>query len=351
MWARTSVDRSRSVRPAYRATKSRSVRRTTTWLGRIKYVVLVAFGAYAVLALLWSYEPSNFDVRKNARDLVAGGEPVVGATSTAALERIALTLLAKPGGYLSNDVISPALFLDNVPGWEFGVIVQIRDFARTLRNDFSRSQSQSAEDSDLAVVDPKFSFDSESWIFPTTESEYREAIARLDNYLQRLQANEAHYFPRADNLEVYLGLVSKRLGNLAQHLSASSNSAVNAPFALPFPVPEDMDAAATGPEIEQTPWFRLDDVYYDARGATWALLHILKAVEIDFRAILDDKKALAGMRDVIKVLEHSQAPLYSPMILNGTGNGLLANHSLILASYVSRANSAIIDLRHLLRQG
>ena len=39
------------------------------------------------------------------------------------------------------------------------------------------------------------------------------------------------------------------------------------------------------------------------------------------------------------------------MILNGDGLGFLANHSLVMASYVSRANAAIIDLRTLLAQG
>jgi hypothetical protein len=39
------------------------------------------------------------------------------------------------------------------------------------------------------------------------------------------------------------------------------------------------------------------------------------------------------------------------MILNGSGFGVLANHSLVMASYISRANAAIIDLRDLLSQG
>ncbi len=39
------------------------------------------------------------------------------------------------------------------------------------------------------------------------------------------------------------------------------------------------------------------------------------------------------------------------MILNGTGFGPMANHSLVMASYISRANAAIVDLRKLLQQG
>ena len=39
------------------------------------------------------------------------------------------------------------------------------------------------------------------------------------------------------------------------------------------------------------------------------------------------------------------------MILNGNGFGFEANHSLVMASYIARANAAIADLRALLAQG
>jgi len=37
--------------------------------------------------------------------------------------------------------------------------------------------------------------------------------------------------------------------------------------------------------------------------------------------------------------------------LNGGGYGFFANHSLVLASYISRAHSAVIDIRALLAEG
>ena len=74
-----------------------------------------------------------------------GHEVVVGYTTTVTLMRAAETLLEKPGGYLYNDVTPPSVFLDNMPSWEYGALVQVRDLARTLRNEISRSQSQSRE--------------------------------------------------------------------------------------------------------------------------------------------------------------------------------------------------------------
>jgi hypothetical protein len=92
-------------------------------------------------------------------------------------------------------------------------------------------------------------------------------------------------------------------------------------------------------------------VFFEARGYTWALLHTLKALEVDFADVLQNKNALVSLQQIIRELENTQAFIWSPMILNGTGFGMMANHSLIMASYISRANAAIIDLRNLLIQG
>jgi hypothetical protein len=36
----------------------------------------------------------------------------------------------------------------------------------------------------------------------------------------------------------------------------------------------------------RTPWLEIDDVFYEARGAAWALIHFLKAAEVDFAEVL-----------------------------------------------------------------
>ena len=95
----------------------------------------------------------------------------------------------------------------------------------------------------------------------------------------------------------------------------------------------------------------IDDVFYEARGASWALLHLLRAVEVEFRDVLEDKNAAVSVAQIIRELEASQSFMFSPVILNGDGFGFVANHSLVMASYISRANAGIIDLRALLQQG
>jgi len=222
-----------------------------------------------------------------------------------------------------------------------------------MRQEFSRSQSQSTEDPDLIISEPKFHFSNDSWLFPATESEYAEAVGRLDSYLARISdpANtDAQFYARADNLADWLLAVESRLGSLSQRLSASVrqqrvNTDTSGEMATTQSTPVRSEV------LVKTPWLQIDDIFYEARGATWALMHFLKAVEVDFKDVLEDKNAEASLSQIIRELEASQRSIFFPIILNGSGFGIFANHSLAMANYISRANAAIIDLRNLLSQG
>ena len=307
------------------------------------------------LGILWSQTPDEFDVRINAREHMARHEqqPVPGSAVTASLMQVIGTLLDKPGGYLHNDITPPGVFLDNMPNWEYGALIQSRDLARALRETLSRSQSQSKEDVDLTLAEPRINFQANSWALPASESEYRDAYRYLDAYLARLplrDENGSQFYARADNLSSWLSMVEKRLGSLSQRLSASvGQRRINTDLAGD---PNAVSATQAPGEMEvRTPWSEIDDVFYEARGAAWAILHFLRAAEVDFADVLAKKNAQVSLQQIIRELESTQSTVWSPMILNGSGFGLFANHSLVMASYISRANAALIDLRELLAQG
>ncbi len=318
-----------------------------------KSVTAIVVGILLILQLAlgwyWSRTPEVFWVS----DKADAERSVIGYPTSDTLVRVASTLLDKPGGYLSNDVMPPSVFLDNMPNWEFGVLVQVRDLARVLRNDYSRSQSQSREDEDIALAEPQFFFDHESWILPRTETEYRKGIkgfARYRDRLAGLQEPEAQFFARADNLREWLAQVEKRLGSLSRRLGDSvATSVINTDLA------GDPSAKAQSnlPDSVsvRTSWFEIDDIFFEARGTSWALVHFFRAAEFDFAQVLEDKNARASVRQIIREFEASLQPLRSPMVLNGGGFGLFANHSLVMANYIARANAAIINLRELLDKG
>ena len=306
--------------------------------------------------MFWlNHEPDLFDPVEKAK-LHAGAHghaDVTGTTTTSALLEVVDVLLNKRGGYMSNDIMPPWVFLDNVPNWEYGVLTQVRDLARVMRNDFSRSQTQSTEDPDLSEADPLFHYSSDRWFPPDTEGRYEKAMLSLEAYLTRLSdptQPDAQFYARADNVSAWLGLVEKRLGSLSQRLSASvGQERLNTDLAGDTAATQ---STASPQEVDvKTSWFEIDDVFYEARGSTWALIHFLRAMEVDFHDVLRKKNALISFRQIIRELESTQEPLHAPMVLNGSKFGAFANHSLVMANYISRANAAIMDLRFLLQQG
>ncbi len=314
-----------------------------------------------ILGFLWSREPELFDVNEQTAQIVStlnneaskNNKKAVGVATTATVIAIAETLLHKPGGYLTNDVTPPGYFLDNMPNWEYGVLVQIRDMARVLRNDFSMAQSTSTEDKDLSQAEPAFNNDSDKWLWPSSESKYQEGINYLYKYLERLidtDKQNAQFYSRADNLVDWLQVVEKRLGSLSQRLSASvGQERINIDLAGDAQAQQ----ATRSPDNMKikTSWFEIDDVFYEARGTAWALTHLLYAINEDFQPVLKKKNAQISLKQIIRELEATQVSIWSPIILNGSGFGMTANHSLVMASYISRANTAIIDLKRLLKDG
>ncbi|WP_339770969.1 DUF2333 family protein [uncultured Paraglaciecola sp.] len=323
---------------------------TPKWLLSIAALLFIIFW---LIAVYWSFEPETFDPRQTAQSYAQQhNEKIVpGYTLTTSLVTVIETLLNKSGGYLSNDVMPPSLFMDNMPSWEFGALEMTRDLALSMRKDISRSQSQSSENPFLTDAQPKLNIDHRSWLLPSAESQYQDAIDKLYQYRSSLSTSRegtAQFYARADNLRDYVKQIEKRLGSLSQKLSVSvGQDRLNTHFAKD----SSADNIPAAELREQTSWFQLDDNFYEARGASWALIHFLKAVEVDFADVLDKKNARVSVQQIIRELESTQESIFSPMILNGSGFGMLANHSLVMANYISRANAALIELSELLNQG
>jgi hypothetical protein len=309
-------------------------------------VSAIAIAAYLLLMLMlgffWSREPGLFSVTEvTAKQIPHAAHPLPGSHFGATLDEIVVTLLDKSGGFINNDIAPPGMWLDNMPAWERGVLAQTRDAIRVLQI-WGRQQPGGGEGEDLGRVEPRLNFSADSWMLPSSESQYREAARYLHNYLLRLQESgeqRAYFAADTENLNAWLVLISARLGDLSKRLSVCVK-------------PHDNPALVSGEpsERETTPSNRIDNIFYEARGGTWALIHLLRAAEIDFAVPLQKNNAHAVLHRIILDLEATQEPIYSPMILNGSGFGMLANHSLVMASYIARANASLINLRNSIAQ-
>ncbi len=314
-----------------------------------------------VLGAWWGSEPDVFDVNEEAvqyMEQTDNDTMPLGFVYTNTLAHMAEVLMNKPGGYISNDVAPPGLFLDNIRSWEYGALIMLRDGTTALRNHFARNQSQSIEDKDLALAEPYFYYEPNSWALPSTESEYDKGVKSLHKYMKRLYdpvgtERRAQFYSRSDNLWTYLDVIIKRLGGLSTRLTASTDRFAGAAGIQYDPSgqlePTNTDESTKG--VGRTPWLLIDDVFYEARGSCWSLLHILQAIKVDFADIILDKRAMNTLDNMIHALENALTPILSPMILSGDGFGLFANYSLSMANYIARANAAALDLRDLMNKG
>ncbi|QPK62784.1 DUF2333 family protein [Methylomonas sp. LL1] len=333
---------------AYEDAKSKGILWGFGTLIGVVAVVMLVLGEW------WSREPAQFNVQDEAierMNVTHTDQMPIGYVYANTLAHIADVILFKPGGYLTNDVAPPGLFCDNIQNWEYGALVMLRDATTALRNHFARDQSQSAEDPDLAMAEPYFYYEHNSWALPSTEAEYVKGIEALHKYMMRLQnptstSKPAQFHSRADNLWQYTEVVIKRLGGLSTRLAASTDKFAGATHGDPSNLVD-----INMPTIGKTPWLEVDDVFYEARGACWALLHILRAIKHDFSDILLDKRAMNTLDNMIQALENALTPTLSPVVLNGDGFGMFANYSLAMANYIARANAAALDLRDVMNRG
>ena len=157
------------------ASKQRSLAQLL--LGGVIVIGLVIVG----LGMYWSVQPKPYDVIENVKER-AGADAIVGTgrQTLAAISgevyvstaiSVAETLLNKPGGFTKNDMLPPGVVMDNMPNWEYGVLTELRDSVRSLRNEFSRSQSQSIESDALKRADSDFAFSSDAWFLPSARGD------------------------------------------------------------------------------------------------------------------------------------------------------------------------------------
>lgn len=305
-----------------------------------------------VFAFIWSSEPDPIDPI-SVRQSFSAGEPPIGYLTVETTALVMESLLGKSGGFLSNDIMPPSVFMDNMPNFEFGALVQVRDMVTVLRDDISRAQSQSTENPALRSALEHFNIAHTKWMLPSAEREYAKGVKSLRQYRDELvdsDVSNTQFYARADNLRAWLYYVSKRLGSLSQRLSASvGRTRINTDLSGDTSAQQ---STRNSQLVEvKTPWLEIDDIFWEARGSTWALVQMMKAIEQDFDSVIKNKNAQASFKQIILELEATQEPIWSPMIVNGREFGFVANHSLVMSSYISRANAALIDLIELLKRG
>lgn len=305
------------------------------WIWKPLLVLLVLYLVICIgLGIWWSQRPSDFSVEQAVaaqRGQAASSPAARGTVTVASLMTGIETLLDKPGGYLRNDVAPPGVWLDNMPSWEVGVLSQARLMAQAL-------PALSAENAEaLQEANEALASDGQDWLYPAAEKRYAKAVDALGEYLASLSGQGASGFvDNGSGLAEWLHSVGARFNELTHRLSAS----VDDPDAL-------RELGVGEAELpDATPWFRIDNIFFEARGDAWALMHLLEAIARDYADVLAKAGVAGDVERMIAELELAQRQIWSPIILNGSGFGIFANHSLVLANYtmaVSELAGSVAD--------
>lgn len=290
------------------------------WIWKpLAILIVIYLLVVTALGIWWSRTPEPLVVEEAVVVHRGTGVAARGAVTTAGLMAVVDTLLNKPGGYLRNDLAPPGVWLDNMPAWEFGVLQQTRQLVLAMPGMTADELPEIDEASEALLGD------SGDWFYPSTEHRLDQAGKALDDYMLRLEAPGAPGLAAGgQGLSPWLYSVADSLDGLSYRLSAS----IGNPEAL-ADLNVDVDRVPG-----ETPWYRVDNVFFEARGQAWALLSLLKAVRHDQADVLATHDLTAHWDALIAELQASQRRLWSPVVLNGSGFGMFANHSLVMANHL-----------------
>ncbi len=282
------------------------------------FVIVLLVAGYGTLAVLENPRP-------DVPALVAADNQSPGTAFVTMVHDLMQVQLDSFGGWLPNDLpLTPGWFLDDTPNFQLGVLQVVRHATRVLRDNLSRQRTSDAVHKDADQAFTAFANDPQRWAFPSAEGAFSRGNAALERFRADL-GGKANFYPRSDNLIQLLDPLMSELGAVTSTLAKSR---------------AESDAAA---------WLEIDNNFYYAQGAAFAMLGLMRAVRFEFRGVLQDKGALEITDQIIHSLEESQ---FEPWIItNGRKDGILANHSNNLKVYLDDARQKMNSLVSILVKG
>jgi hypothetical protein len=229
-------------------------------------------------------------------------------------------------GWRPNDFLlwGPKVMADNNANRQLGILMALRETSRVFKDHMTKVSSNQY-DPNLVIADNDFRNDPLRWALPSAEGKYRDGVAHLRAYIAGLHANP-----------ITSSELNQRNVELGRLLQAWSDLLGDAHASLYRTRNED-----GGPIY---PWLD-DDYFYHAQGYAHVIYYMMKAVKLEYHRSLTTKPVLATL------LEEAMDPLGKAavmkpfIVLNGSPDGLFANHRRNLDAYISEARQKIYSMR------
>jgi hypothetical protein len=236
--------------------------------------------------------------------------------------------------WVANDpFFMPGSLLDNTPEYQQGIVTAVSRFALELADQIARTRGSSQVDPDLDRAAGLLRYPGTIWIFdfrtswaPTASSEqqYRQAMAALRSYNQRLSRGQAVFEARADNL---LGTLDRFAADLGSQSAAIERS---------------LAASGFGPD------FTADNLFYANKGRLYAYFLLMRAMEADFANVIRERQ-LSGAWDQTLDSFRYAAILQPWVVVNGAPDGqLMPNHLAAQGFFLLRARTQLREISNIL---
>jgi hypothetical protein len=239
--------------------------------------------------------------------------------------------------WVANDpFFMPGSLLDNMPGFQQGIIAALSRFTVELADHIARTRGSSQIDRDLDIASGLLKYPGTVWIFdfavsfaPTasSESQYRRAMRAMRDYNQRLSEGQATFEIRADNLQATLERIAADVG--------SSSAAIDRHL-----------AERSGFGLD----FSADDVFYMNKGRLYAYYLLLRAMTIDFGKVISERD-LSGPWTQMLDSFRAAATLQPWVVVNGDPAGqLLPSHLAAQGFFLLRARTQLKEVTDILQK-
>lgn len=290
--------------------------------GRLALAAMVLVGVAMIVGPLLlhfgqkRHNRLDFDVRTA---YPADTTVVPGEVFATALLAIVEHELQGTTGWRPNDFIlwGPRLWADNNSNRQLGILQAVRESTRVFKDNLTRVSSNEF-DQNLVLADTALRNDATKLWLPSAEGKYKEAVQRLRDYVA--------------------GLKTEPMGSRPSNLR-------NAELIRLFQAWTDLLGDAHAILYRDESFLDTDDSFYRAQGAAHAILYLVQAIGREYERELANRPVLAQLFDEVAVALGTAATLKPVIVLNGSSDGVFANHRRNIDAYISEARQKMYSIR------
>ena len=229
-------------------------------------------------------------------------------------------------GWRPNDFFlwGPKVAADNNSDRQLGIIQAIRETTRVFKDHLTKVSSNQY-DPNLVIADTDFRNDAEKWILPSPEGKYEDGIDHLRAYVAGLHTtppSSRGLNTRAVELVRLVQTWTDLLGDAHANLYRSTKD--------------------DGSPVHS---WDSDHYFYHSQGYAHVMYHMMQALEREYAGQLKDDPVLKTMFDE-SIDALGKAALMKPVIvMDGSPDGLFANHRRNLDAYITEARQKMYSIR------